>query len=92
MRRIIPVFMGLALALGPVAISRADDGYKEKTKTKVEDNGDVKVTTKAHGKKHGPDYKSKSKTKVEKDGDVKYNEKTQDGNGNTIKKKEKIEH
>ena len=83
--------MGLALALGSAAVSRADDVYKDKTRTKVEKNGDVKIKSKSHGERPGPDVKSKSKTKVEKDGDVKYKEKTHDENGNTIKRKEKID-
>ena len=87
MRILIPV-MGLAMALGPT-ICRAGDDYKQKTKTKVEDNGDVKTETKAHGK-HGPKYKSRSKTKLQHDGDVKYKEKTKDSGGTTVTK-EKIE-
>ena len=88
MRRILPVFTGLALALGTVAVSRADD-YKEKSKTKVEHNGDVKVKTKAHEEQPGPDYNSKSKTKIEKDGDVKYKEKSR-GPGGKEKVKTKV--
>ena len=89
MRVLIPV-MGLALALGPATICRAGDDYKQKTKTKVEDDGDVKIKTKAHGEKHGPDYRSRSKTKIHHDGDVKYKEKTKDNGGTTVTK-EKIE-
>ena len=35
MRKILPAFMGLALALGAAGVSRADDKYKEKSKTSV---------------------------------------------------------
>ena len=91
MRKILPIFVGLSLAFGSAAISRADDVYKDKTKTKVEKDGDVKIKSKSHGERPGPDYKSKSKTKVEKDGDVKYKEKTHDENGNKVKTKEKID-
>ena len=57
----------------------------------MEDDGDVKIKRKAHGEQPGPDYKSKSKTKIEKDGDVKYKSKTHNGDGRTVKTKEKID-
>ena len=75
MRKWIPAFMGLALALGTAGGVRAsDDKYKEKTKAKVEDDGDVKIKSKV---KHG-DKETKTRTKIDKqdDGDVKVKSKT----------------
>ena len=66
MRRILPAFMGLALALGAMAgVSRADDKYKEKDKAKIENNGDVKVKSKV---KNGH-AKHKARTKIEQHDD-----------------------
>jgi len=57
-------FLGLTIAFGTASISRADD--KVKQKTKVENDGDVKIEKKykdPSGKHH------KVKTKIDQEGD-----------------------
>jgi hypothetical protein len=72
MRTLLPLFAGLALAIGSADLSRADDKYKTETKAKVEKDGDVKVKEKTKT----PAGKHKAKTEIKHDGkEVKVKEK-----------------
>jgi hypothetical protein len=91
-KTLLALFAGAALA----AATPATDDYKEKSKVKVEDNGDVKIKSKDN-------VGDKSKTKIKHHGDktkvkstengVTTKEKTKiDRDGSTeVKRKEKIE-
>ena len=68
MHRLLPIWMGLALAVGVSAAqdtNPAPDTYKDKQQTKVENNGDVKIKDKSTG----VTGKHKVKTKVKHHGD-----------------------
>ena len=66
MRRILPAFMGLALAIGAAGVSSA--AAQEKDNVKVEKNGDVKMKSKV--KRGHKVHKSKTKIDQHNDGSV----------------------
>jgi len=71
MRKLLPVFAGLALLTGSAALN-AQDVYQDREKTKFEKDGDVKVKEKTTDETG----KHKTKTKVKHHGnEVKVKEK-----------------